>query len=88
MRVVRIKKTGQELYVSGAFPKKKGDRFEATDVLETRPQQAQGCVIETFAGGQAFSCSRRSSVSYGHAGGTTKTYAFDPALHELTEELA
>ena len=87
MRVITIKKTGQELYVSGKFPKKKGDRFEATDVLLTRPEPAQGCLlVQTPGGGRAFSCSRGRS-SYGHdAGGQTRTYAFDPALHEIAGE--
>ena len=84
MRVVKIKKSGQELYVTGKPPKKKGDRFEATDVLETRP--VQGCaIVDTADGGRAFSCSR-GSATYGHAGGSVRTYAFDPALHEIGEE--
>lgn len=79
--IVRIKKTGKALYVTGVMPEKKGDKFEATDVLETRPQ-SRGCVIETRDGAVGFSCSR-GSVSYGHAAAPVKTYSFDPAIHEV-----
>jgi len=80
--VVRIKKTGKALYVVGRTPAKKGDRFDATTVLETRPMDGGGgCrVVSTPGGGAAFSCRRRS---YGGAGAAVKTYVFDPELHEL-----
>lgn len=84
--VVRIKKTGAALYVIGKTPEKKGDRFEATTVLETRPSgDGGGCRLVNTPGGAAFSCSRRSST-YGGASAPVKTYVFDPELHEVEGE--
>jgi hypothetical protein len=82
--VVRIKKTGTALYVVGKTPEKKGDRFEATTVLETRPSgEGGGCrLVNTTGGGAAFSCSRRSHT-YGGASAPVKAYVFDPELHEV-----
>jgi hypothetical protein len=83
--VVRIKKTGTALYVVGKTPEKKGDRFEATTVLETRPSgEGGGCrLVSTPGGGAAFSCSRGRRPSYGGANAAIKTYVFDPDLHEV-----
>lgn len=82
--IVRIKKSGKALYVVGKTPEKKGDRFEATTVLETRPSgEGGGCrLVATPGGGAAFSCSRRAPT-YGGASAPVKTYSFDPEIHEL-----
>lgn len=82
--IVRIRQTGKALYVVGRSPEKKGDRFEATTVLETRAGgEDVGCrIVGTPGGGTAFSCSR-SRPTYGGAGAAVKTYVFDPEKHEL-----